>query len=71
MIDILRSSHYVHSKPNSTYSSLLTLEQESSFDRALEEDEELNMILFDEVALEDLEFVCEYDDDDFIKILFV
>lgn len=63
MFTIVRSSFNLYLKPNSTYSSLLTLEQEISFNIALEEDEDLNMLLLDEMTVEDLEFIYKYDDD--------
>lgn len=63
MLAIIRLSLNLHSKPNSISSSLLALEQESSFNIALEEDENLNMISANELSLEDLDFTCEYNDD--------
>lgn len=66
MLAIVRSSLNLHSKPNSRSSSSLALEQDSSFNIALQEDEDLNMIPAVELSLEDLDFTCK-DNDDFHK----
>lgn len=51
-------------KTNSTYSPLLSPEQESLFNIAFEKDERLNMVPTNELILKYLMFIC-YNDDDF------
>lgn len=64
MLSIIRSSLKEHSKPSSTSSRSLALDQESSFSIALEDDEDFSIRPADELSLEDLELTLD-DNDDF------